>query len=248
MLSLNGVLCIPSDFSPLAPAVDASKDAYIGTESGLRKKREDYLRPWENENPDLARKRKSAIDACETNLKPHKSHSSYTHGPFLPAIEEKIVDAKKEETYVDALYAHADDLNDVVGAMSWVPQGKGDMVGVNPEDYGFGTHSAIPVVALYRDEAERREDILVAQQLAFSSGTSVPAEVLPGEVICKDGIIRRESALHAMVDDGSNDKVYTDAKKVSIGVARLAAKDGKMVIWRPTGGQCNFAYVIEEGE
>lgn len=141
---------------------------------------------------------------------------------------------------VDIMSAHADDLESVVGLISWVPQGKIDA----DTSAGYPTHSGIPILSLPVEKADLREALLIGQTIGRSSGVSVPAEVLPGELICKDRIIRRESALK----EPEQAKVYQNARKVSIGVAKLAAKDGKMVVWRPTGYNCDHALIIEEGD
>jgi len=72
-------------------------------------------------------------------------------------------------------------------------------------------------------------------RLMASSGTSFPAEVLPGEEVCADGIIRRTTTAEAVGYDTyhNQEQIETGQKRVSIADARKAAKDGAVVYFRP---------------
>jgi len=97
---------------------------------------------------------------------------------------------------------HSDDLVNIVGAKTWVPQ--------NFEDSEQATHSAIPVfvedteaydkrdmresrdrmsrAAAYRDSIEPTDTEFTEEELAHWDEPRFT--LLPGEVVCNDGIIR----------------------------------------------------------
>ena len=86
-------------------------------------------------------------------------------------------------------------------------------------------------------------------RLATSSHTSIPAEILPGEERCADGIIRRTTTAEAQGDVYYNREfTETGQKRVSIVEGREAAQEGYMVYFRPDGrvGEGEYALVEEE--
>lgn len=113
------------------------------------------------------------------------------------------------------------------------------------------TFCGLPIKGLDQEAANVDLIKLETRRLVkYSSGKSIPAEVLPGEMICADGIIRRGTTAEAVGYDTYHNQEYTekDAKRVSIGVARLAATDGKLILWRPNcaTGKGAYALVYEE--
>lgn len=140
----------------------------------------------------------------------------------------------------DILYAHNDELDDVnvLDVVSWVPQGSGDWHG----EHGSATHSGLPVLEWDTDKAEDRQFRHIRTILEHSSGTSIPAEVLPGEIICGDGVIRRLASLK----EPEQAKGY-QGHKVTIAEALKAQAEGAMVVWRPKGSKDKFAIILEEG-
>jgi hypothetical protein len=68
-----------------------------------------------------------------------------------------------------------------------------------------------------------------------SSGTSIPAEILPGEERCADGIIRRVTTTEAMGYDVYHNQEQIEAGQQHVGLAeaRKAAAAGAVVYWRP---------------
>lgn len=108
---------------------------------------------------------------------------------------------------------------------------------------------------IYGLDAEAAEADLIVEEVRLtvknSTGQSIPAEVLPGEEICADNIIRRTTTTEAIGYDNYYNQAYAekDAKHVSIGVARLEAAAGKLITWRPDGistSGTEYALVHEE--
>jgi hypothetical protein len=104
------------------------------------------------------------------------------------------------------------------------------------------------------DEEQAEVDLVLEEvrlTVKNSTGKSIPAEVLPGEEICKDNIIRRSTTAEAVGYDTYYNQEYTErnTKRVSIGVARLESLAGKLVSWRPNGMTSSggeYALVHEE--
>ena len=73
-----------------------------------------------------------------------------------------------------------------------------------------------------------------AVRLGKNNPSPNTAEVLPGEEICPDNVIRRSTTAEVMGDTYYNREFEEkDATVVSIEVARLESGDGKMIMWRP---------------
>ncbi len=112
-----------------------------------------------------------------------------------------------------------------------------------------GSFCGQPIVGLDElgMEVDNARDL--ANRLATSSHTSIPAEILPGEERCADGIIRRTTTAEAQGDVYYNREfTETGQKRVSIVEGREAAQGGYMVYFRPDGrvGEGEYALVEEE--
>lgn len=72
-------------------------------------------------------------------------------------------------------------------------------------------------------------------RLATSSHTSIPAEILPGEERCADGIIRRTTTAEAQGYDDYHNKEQIEAglQRGGLDLGRLASLAGELVYWRP---------------
>jgi hypothetical protein len=115
----------------------------------------------------------------------------------------------------------------------------------------IGTFCGSPVVTL--DELGMEVDQVrdTVNRIVSSSGTSIPAEIMPGEMRCADGIIRRTTTRevtgeqHAILTDplakwhpkGQDDGEAVPEERlcVSIADARVASEEGKIVTWRTAG-------------
>lgn len=95
----------------------------------------------------------------------------------------------------------------------------------------------VPIVTL--DELGMDVDVEadLAMRMRFTTGQSIPAEVLPGEEICEDHIIRRTTTAEAMGYDVYYNQVAIEAgtKRGCINLGRLASLAGELVHWRPNG-------------
>jgi hypothetical protein len=75
------------------------------------------------------------------------------------------------------------------------------------------------------------------------------AEILPGEELCKDNIIRRTSTVETRGNEYYKQEHNEDnTKRVSIAEARIASDAGAVVYWRPNRvvGEGEYALVVEE--
>ncbi len=116
----------------------------------------------------------------------------------------------------------------------------------------IGNFCGTPIVNI--DEWGIEVDILrdVINRLAFSSGTSVPAEVLPGESICSDNIIRRTTTVEAIGYDSyhlNQELTEANTERVPIYAARSFSKAGLLITWRPnrdTNTQTEYALTHSE--
>jgi hypothetical protein len=97
------------------------------------------------------------------------------------------------------------------------------------------------------DERDIHDAFLRAQ---CSSGFSIPAEVLPGELICEDNIIRRETAAAEREVIGIEEMLTSSGSKVSrtsLEEAQQMSDDGACIVWRPEGsaaGAEQYALVV----
>lgn len=102
-------------------------------------------------------------------------------------------------------------------------------------DNAVGYFCGSPVVTLNKFGMEVDELRELTNRLAASSHTSIPAEVLPGEEICSDGIIRRITTAEVQGYDTYHNQEQIEAgqRRVSMAEAQQASKDGAMVHYRP---------------
>lgn len=112
----------------------------------------------------------------------------------------------------------------------------------------IGYFCNVPIITLDEEgmDADVQRDL--SMRMRFSTGQSIPAEVLPGEEICSDNIIRRSTTAEAIGYDTYHNQVAIEAgtQRGGINVARLASLAGKLVTWRPNrdvGPATEFALV-----
>ena len=118
-------------------------------------------------------------------------------------------------------------------------------------DKPVGAFCDVPIVTL--DKLGMDADVLLDlhMRLRFSSGTSIPAEVMPGESICEDHIIRRTTTAEAIGEDYYLSQELTEAntQRVPIDAARSLSKAGLLISWRPnrdTNPQTEYALTHAE--
>jgi hypothetical protein len=144
-------------------------------------------------------------------------------------------------TELDVLYSHSKN----VGIGYAGAEGK-----LSPERVGEFCGS--PIVTL--DQRAVGIDAIIEVSMvieANKSFTSEPVElnILPGEIVCEDGVIRRGTTAEAIGDEFYNFVVPKGTRKVSISEARLASAAGESVTWRPNGISTSgeeFALIHEE--
>jgi hypothetical protein len=114
----------------------------------------------------------------------------------------------------------------------------------------LGEFCGSPIVSLNEKEIDIDRAIdLDRTRLSNSLFPSAETDfviLLPGEVVCEDGVIRRSTSAEAVgYDEFHAFKVPADTKKVSIADARLASLAGELVTWRPNRvtGQEEFALI-----
>ncbi len=86
------------------------------------------------------------------------------------------------------------------------------------------------------------------ERISASKGPGVLAEILPGEVLCADHVIRRETAAadrpivgiqEALTSSGSQ------CRRVTLEEAEKLAKQGATIVWRPEGTIQDGHYALE---
>lgn len=100
----------------------------------------------------------------------------------------------------------------------------------------IGSFCGQPIITIDEINAEKDEDKELLRRLEFSSHTSIPAEILPGEERCADGIIRRMTTAESIGYDKFHEpEVMEQAglKRGGIEQGEHASKAGRMVYWRP---------------
>ena len=207
----------------LGPAVTQTEGARIAS----RNRRSSAL-PMQ-----IAEDMRSAIATSDARLKPVKSAFPYNGGPFLPwhsgpPSATPAVTFGVDSPKLDILYAHDDCVH---------------------RDQVFGSFCGEPIVWLDELGMEVNEERELVNRVAVSSGTSIPAEILPGEERCADGIIRHTTTAEAQGDVYYNREfTETGQKRVSIAEGREAAQEGYMVYFRPDGrvGEGEYTLVEEE--
>jgi hypothetical protein len=105
---------------------------------------------------------------------------------------------------------------------------------VNQADV-VGSFCGQPIVTIDALGAEADDEADLYRRLAASSGTSVEAEILPGEERCSDGIIRRVTTAEAVGYDTyhNQEQIEKGQKREGLNVGRLASVAGRVVYWRP---------------
>jgi hypothetical protein len=168
--------------------------------------------------------REAMSAACllsDTMLKTVKSSrvSEEVWGPFLPwhygsPSSIPAVTFGVDSPKLDILYSHDDRVH---------------------RDQVFGSFCGEPIVWLDELGMEVDEERELVNRLAASSHTSIPAEILPGEERCADGIIRRATTTEAMGYDVYHNQEQIEAGQQHVGMAeaRKAAQSGAVVYWRP---------------
>lgn len=115
---------------------------------------------------------------------------------------------------LDSLIAHNDSVSEVVGAFCGTPI------------YALAVSSMDMAT-----ERETRNAVLASKEFGESPNV---AEVLPGEEICADGIIRRTTTAEAVGDDYyKQEKAEENTQKISIAEAQVHSEAGALVTWRP---------------
>jgi hypothetical protein len=114
----------------------------------------------------------------------------------------------------------------------------------------LGSFCGQPIITIDEFGAEADDAADLNFRLMVSSHTSIPAEVLPGEIICNDGIIRRVTTAEAVGYDTYHNQEQIEAGTVRypVDAARSFSKAGLMVYYRPDKhvGAGEYALVTEE--
>lgn len=79
---------------------------------------------------------------------------------------------------------------------------------------------------------------------------SETSALLPGEVVCPDGVIRRSTAAETVGEDFYKFSIPENTRKVNINLAKQASLAGELITWRPNGVSTDgeeFALVHYEG-
>lgn len=105
-----------------------------------------------------------------------------------------------------------------------------------------GTFCGSPIIELYQHEVEL-DQYVETNRLVEIGRENPPSviEILPGEVISNDGIVRRSTAAEVVGDEFYEYQLPSDARKVTLAEARrLSDSEGSLVTWRPNR-VCNAA-------
>jgi hypothetical protein len=119
-----------------------------------------------------------------------------------------------------------------------------------PQDR-IGTFCGSPIVTLDQRAIDIDNILDISRTIeANKSFTSEPVElnILPGEIVCEDGVIRRGTTAEVLGDVFYDFAIPKDTKQVSIAEARLASLAGALVYFRPDNivGEGEFALLHEE--
>jgi hypothetical protein len=117
----------------------------------------------------------------------------------------------------------------------------------------LGNFCGQPIITLDTLGAEADDEADLHLRLMLSSHNSVPAEILPGEVLCKDNVIRRSTAVEVIGYDTyhNQEQIEAGTQRGSIELGRLAALAGKLVHFRPNRfvGVGEYALItVDEGD
>jgi len=126
---------------------------------------------------------------------------------------------------------HNDDLGEVVGHFHGEPIRAWD-----------------PTNSKRRDNDRLASDLAMRQALKLNDANH--AEVLPGQILCPDSIIRRVTTLEAMGEDAFF-TLHSRGKRITIEEATQLLKDKTAnITWRPDGktGPDAFAMTIDDSQ
>lgn len=130
---------------------------------------------------------------------------------------------------LDQITLHSGDISDaIIGVFCGTP--------VRTVDFNLSEDLAL----------ELAQDIIIANKAAGESPSYL--EVLPGEEVCADGIIRRTTSAEARGEVFYNYELPPDVFKVSVSEAQKLS-DRKTITWRPNrvvNQEQEFAIIHEE--
>lgn len=106
----------------------------------------------------------------------------------------------------------------------------------------------VPIYNWSPTDTQARDLYFAQQRVKHSKGAGVLAEVLPGEIRCKDNVIRRETAAADRPIVGIEETLTSSGstvRRVSIEEATELAKNGANIVWRPQGTVEDGHYCLE---
>lgn len=122
--------------------------------------------------------------------------------------------------------------------------------GKNLGDKIVGEFCGSPIRELYRHEVEIDQTVETARTIEINRRSNPPftAELLPGEVICEDNVIRRGTTAEALGEVFYDYELPEGAVKVTIEKGRELAAAGQEITFRPNRvvGQGEFAILHTE--
>jgi len=164
----------------------------------------------------LAEARRNAMILSDVKAQPAKSAKPYNGGPFLPwhsappSTTPALVFAVPSPK-LDNHVAHASRVGEKIGEYCGTPIVTLDTLGME--------------VDIERETYNRVHN---------SSGPGITAEIMSGEVLCKDNIIRRGTTAEVRGDEYYNNvKNPANTKRVRIADARVLSHAETVVSWRP---------------
>ena len=106
----------------------------------------------------------------------------------------------------------------------------------------------VPIYNWSPTDTQARDLYFAQQRVKHSKGAGVLAEVLPGEIRCKDNVIRRETAAADRPIVGIEETLTSSGstvRRISIEEATELAKNGANIVWRPEGCVDGGNYALE---
>ena len=106
----------------------------------------------------------------------------------------------------------------------------------------------VPIYNWAPTDTMAREIYFSRKRVYNSKGAGVLAEVLPGEIRCKDNVIRRETAATDRPIVGIEETLTSSGstvRRISIEEATKLAKKGANIVWRPEGTVKDGHYCLE---
>lgn len=194
---------------------------------------------------DAARKRVEERDARVGTPNTSWVELRAFHWQGVPELPIVVVPSKKPT--LDITNAHTDRVQreNVLGNFCDIPIVTLDALGMEA-DQENEVYRLCQEDSLYQDSYLTPEDKGYGVFL-HSTHDSFPAEILPGEVRCEDGIIRRTTAAETIGYDSYHNQAVVESgqQRVSIADGVKAAQDGAMVYFRPNGkvGEGEYALV-----